>query len=568
MTRRFHHRPATARLMAALATSATLLDPTALIARAAVLTPTALLAPVALLAMASPALAQTRAPMAGNAVSERVDLAALDAYFTEAQRTWPIPGFSVAIVHDGEVVLEKGYGVRDSRGSEPVDEHTLYAIASNSKAFTAAALAQLVDQERLSWDDRVLDHLPWFRMYDDYVTQEMRIRDLLSHRSGLGTYSGDLLWYGTPYTAEEVVRRAALLPPAFSFRDGYGYSNLMFIAAGEVLRAVWGEGWHDYVESHFFEPLGMSRSVTSTDDLPARDNVATPHKYVAGETIPIDWYDWDAMGAAGGIISSVHDMSRWLAAQLAGGEIPADDAIGAATGGRLFSEARQGEMWTVVNPRAVTSGYKAQYPSTSFRGYGLGWSLNDYLGRKIATHGGGYDGMYSQVALVPDEGLGIVVLTNGMTGLAGPLVYRVLDAYLGGAPRDWAADALPGWLASREGFEARQTAAEDQRVPGTNPSLDLGAYAGRYGGPMFGDAEVSLEDGGLVLRVLPNPDLVADLEHLHYDTFVIRWRTTLAWFGQGTATFVLDATGAIDEVKLDVPNDDLWFHELEMKRRQ
>lgn len=493
------------------------------------------------------------------AAGQAVDVAALDAYFAEAQRTWPIPGFSVAIVKDGEVVLEKGYGVRDIRGREPVDEHTLYAIASNSKAFTAAALAQQVDAGRLSWSDRVIDHLPWFRLYDDYVTQEMRIRDLLSHRSGLGTYSGDLLWYGTPYSAAEVVRRAAFLPPAYSFRDGYGYTNLMFIAAGEVLRAVTGEDWHDYVEVHFFAPLGMSRSVTSTNDLAARDNVATPHKYVAGETIPLEWYNWDAMGAAGGIISSVHDMAQWLKAQLAGGELD---------GTRLFSEERQREMWSVVNPRAVTPGYQQQYPSTRFRGYGLGWSLNDYLGRKVTTHGGGYDGMYSQVALVPDEGLGVVILTNGMTNVAPALIYRVLDAYLGGTPRDWAAEALPAWLRSRDQFEARQMDAVEGRVSGTSPSLALDAYTGTYGGPMYGDAEVTLEDGRLVLRLLPNPDLVADLEHLHYDTFVIRWRKTLAWFGQGTATFVLDAAGTASEMKLDVPNDDLWFHELEMKRRR
>ncbi|UCC25644.1 MAG: serine hydrolase [Gemmatimonadales bacterium] len=498
-------------------------------------------------------------PGALPVTGQQVDVGALDAYFAEALGAWPLPGFSVAIVKDGEVVLEKGYGVADVRGSTPVDEHTLYAIASNSKAFTAAALAQQVDAGHLSWDDRVLDHLPWFRLYDDYVTQEIRIRDLLSHRAGLGTYSGDLLWYGTSYSAEEVVRRARYLEPAFSFRDGYGYTNLMFIAAGEVLRAVSGEDWHDYVEGRFFAPLGMSRSVTSTDDLAGMANVATPHKYVAGETIPIEWYNWDAMGAAGGIISSVHDMSLWMRAQLAGGEW---------NGVRLFDPARQQEMWNVLNPMAVSPGYARQYPSTHFRGYGMGWSLNDYLGRKVMSHGGGYDGMYSRVVLVPEEGLGVVVLTNGMTGLATPLAYRVLDAYLGGEEKDWAGDALPGWLSSRERFEARQRAPEENRVPGTSPSLPPEGYAGTYGGPMYGDATVTEENGGLVLRLLPNPDLVADLEHLHYDTFIIRWRKTLAWFGQGTATFVLDEFGEVTEMKLDVPNDDLWFHELEMKRRE
>jgi CubicO group peptidase (beta-lactamase class C family) len=497
--------------------------------------------------------------LAAPLAAQQVDVAALDAYFAQAQRDWPVPGFSVAIVKDGRVVLEKGYGVRDVRGQDPVDQNTLYAIASNSKAFTVAALAQQVDAGKLSWDDRVLDHLPWFRLYDEYVTQDMRIRDLVSHRSGLGTFSGDLLWYGTPYSAEEVVRRARFLPQAYPFRSGYGYSNLMFIAAGEVLRAVSGQDWHAYVEANLLAPLGMTRSVTSTNALAAKDNVATPHKYQAGETLPIEWYNWDAMGSAGGIISSVHDMAQWMMAQLAEGTL---------NGTRVFSADRQREMWTVQNPMAVTAAYQARYPSTHFRGYGMGWSLNDYLGRKVASHGGGYDGMYSQVALVPEEGLGIVVLTNAMTDVAGPLVYRVLDAYLGGAPRDWAGEALPRWKESRVEFEARQEAFEKARIPGTKPSLALERYAGTYGGDVYGDATVTMEGNTLVLRLLPNPDLVADLEHLHYDTFLIRWRENLAWFGKGAATFVLDGAGEAAELKLDVPNDDLWFYELELKRRR
>ncbi len=491
--------------------------------------------------------------------AQRVDLAALDAYFAQAQRDWPVPGLSVAIVKGGSIVLEKGYGVRDIRQADPVDQHTLYAIASNSKAFTAAALAMMVDEGRMTWDDRVVDHLPWFELYDPWVSQEMRVKDLLSHRAGLGTYSGDLLWYGTPYSAEEVVRRARYVPQAFSFRAGYGYTNLMFIAAGEVLRAVSGEDWHDFVEERFFDPLGMTRSVSSTNDLPMQDNVATPHKNERGQILPIEWYNWDAMGAAGGIISSVHDMAQWLMAQL--NEGTAGDV-------RLFSEASQREMWSVHNLLAVSPGYRERYPSTHFRGYGLGWSLADYRGRKVASHGGGYDGMYSQVALVPEEELGVVVLTNAMTGVAPALVYRVLDAYLGGEPRDWSGELLPGWIASRERFHERQDRAEQGRIPGTRPSLDLSAYVGTYGGPMYGDATVTLEDDHLVLRLLPNPDLVADLEHLHFDTFLLRWRTELAWFGKGTVQFFLDPAGSVSEMKLDVPNDDLFFDELEMKRRQ
>jgi len=493
------------------------------------------------------------------AAQQTADLAALDTYFAAAHEAWPVPGFSVAIVKDGAIVFEKGYGVREMAAADAVDEHTLYAIASNSKAFTAAALATQVDEGRLSWDDRVIDHLPWFELYDQYVTQEIRIRDLLSHRSGMGTYSGDLLWYGTPYSAEEVVRRARYLSPEYPFRAGYGYTNLMFIAAGEVLRAVSDSGWHDFVDERFFGPLGMERSVTSVNDLAARDNVATPHKNEHGEVIPLDWFNWDAMGAAGGIISSVHEMSQWMLAQLGGGE---------KDGVRLFSEEAQQQMWRVHNPRAVSSQYQSRYPTTHFRGYGLGWGLADYKGRKIVSHGGAYDGMYSSLMLVPEEELGVVVLTNSMTGVASALAYRVLDAYLGGDARDWSAEDLPGWIDSRRRFEERQDRIEAERVIGTSPSLALEGYAGTYGGDMYGDATVKLEGGRLVLRLLPNPDLTADLEHLHYDTFVVRWRETFAWFGKGTATFVLDASGNVEEMKLDVPNDDLWFQELEMTRRR
>jgi CubicO group peptidase (beta-lactamase class C family) len=300
----------------------------------------------------------------------------------------------VAVVKDGETVLAKGYGVRELGAPGPVDEHTLFAIASNTKAFTAAALAILVEEGKLSWDDPVTDHLPYFRLYDPYVSQEMRIRDLLSHRSGLGTFSGDLLWYGTGYSAEEVVRRARFLPPAGPFRASYGYSNLMFIAAGEVISAVSGKPWQDFVEERILGPLEMNRTVTSVSDLPPVDNVATPHKNRMDGIYPLAWYNWDAMAAAGGVISSVSDMAEWMKLRLNHGELD---------GLTLFSEDSSWEMWTIHTPMAMSPGARRSQPTTHFRGYGLGWSLNDYEGRLVASHGGGYDGMFSRVVLVPED---------------------------------------------------------------------------------------------------------------------------------------------------------------------
>jgi CubicO group peptidase (beta-lactamase class C family) len=499
------------------------------------------------------------APMAAPAAAQRPDVRALDRSIAEARSKWEVPGLAVAVVKDGRVVLAKGYGVRDMREPGAVDEHTLFAVASNTKAFTAAALAVLVDEGRLSWDDRVRDHLPWFELYDPYVSDDLRIRDLLTHRSGLGTYSGDLLWYGTGYSAEEVVRRARFVPQAGPFRASYGYSNLMFIAAGEVIAAVSGEPWSAFVRRRILTPLGMDRTVLSTDSLALRDNVATPHGHWEGELVAFPWYNWDAMGAAGGIISSVAEMAEWMKVQLARGVV--------ADGDTLFRPRRSAEMWTVHTPLAVGAASRELYPSTNFRGYGLGWSLNDYKGRLVASHGGGYDGMFSRVVLVPEERLGVVVLTNSMTGISTAIANLVLDAYLGGDRRDWSDLLLARARAADAEETARRARVVEQTLPGTRPSLPLDAYVGRYGGPMYGDATVTVEDGGLVLRLLPNPDLVADLRHLQLDTWVMEWRRPWPWFGKGIAQFIIAPAGEVAELRLDVPNQDLWFHELELRRQ-
>ncbi len=330
----------------------------------------------------------------------------LDRYISAAQEAWGVPGMAVAVIRDGDVVLARGYGRRSLDEPGEVDEHTLFAIASNSKAFTSASLATLVEEGRLGWDDRVQDHLPWFQVYDAWVSSEMRIRDLLSHRSGLGTYSGDLLWYGTGYSAEEVIRRVRHLPPSGSFRASYGYSNLMFITAGLVIEAVTGQAWANVIQDRFLEPLGMDRTVTSVADLGGMANVASPHSDRGGSLRTFAWYGWDNMAAAGGIISSVSDMSRWMRMQLAEGEFE---------GRRYFSPQAAHVMWTPHNSFAVVTSARERYPSTHFRGYGLGWSLMDYRGHLVASHGGGYDGMFSRVVLVPEADLGVVVLTNSMT---------------------------------------------------------------------------------------------------------------------------------------------------------
>ena len=497
-------------------------------------------------------------PAAAQTLDER--LREIDEYAAKAGREWGVPGFAVAVVKDDRVVLAKGYGVRQSGRPQPVDADTLFAIASNTKAFTAAALAVLVDEGKLSWDDPVTKHLPGFQLHDPFVTRELTVRDLLSHRSGLATFGGDLLWFETTYPRTEIIRRVRFLRPVSSLRSAYGYQNIMFLAAGEIVPAVTGRSWDDFVAERFFKPLRMARTTTRHADLLAAANVAAPHNELDGKLRVIRYDNVDNAGGAAAINSSASDMAEWLRLQL---------GRGAVDGRRLFSAQRSREMWT---PHTVVSGVSESAerinPTTHFNLYGLGWALNDYHGRKVVSHGGGLDGMVSRVALMPEENLGLVVLTNSETPLSNALSNKIFDVFLGVPPRDWSADYLERARAGRERAAAEAKRVEDARVPNTKPSLAPAAYAGTYTGPMFGDARVAEENGRLVVRLVPSPNFVGDLEHWHFDTFRIKWREGITYpFPRGFVTFVLDAQGKVSEMKIDVPNPDFDFKELEFKKQ-
>ncbi len=503
-------------------------------------------------------LAQEQVAAPDALVKAREAIAQFDAYVEAARVEWQVPGLAIAVVKDDQVLLSKGYGNRRVGSAETVDQHSLFAIASNSKAFTSAALAILVDEGKLKWDDHVTQHLPWFRLKDDVATREIRVNDLLCHRSGLGTFSGDLLWWGTGYSPKQVLQRASELEPESSFRSAYGYSNLMFLAAGEVIAAVSGQSWQQFVQDRILRPLEMNRTTTSVRDLLTLENFATPHKTLLDRSQPIPWMNWDAMAAAGGIISSADDMSRWLRLQLRAGAI--DDQR------RVFSAAASHEMWQAHTPIRMGINPSQRFPSTHFRSYGLGWALSDYEGMKVVGHGGGYDGMYSQVLMIPEQKIGVVVLTNSMTSISSLLAYRALDVLIDGDKKDWSKENLDQFRKSRTEFAERIAKAITPAVADTKPSHPLPDYAMKLRCPIYGDATVTFEGEQLVLRLLPYSALVADLKHLHYDTFEIRWRNEFAWFEGGTAHFVADARGKFQKLELDVPNDDLWFHELKLTR--
>lgn len=497
------------------------------------------------------------APLAGQQHAWKPD--GFGEYVEAKREVWDVPGVAVAVVSANEVLFNQGFGTLHVDRSEPVNSDTRFAIASNTKAFCAATLALLVERGQLSWDDRVQQYLPDFQLYDSYVSADLRIRDLLCHRSGLGTFSGDLLWYGTSFTPEQLVGKVRHLRQAGPYREHYGYSNLMFIAAGEVVRRVTGLSWAEFARREFIEPLGMERTIFSVSDLAGDANAATPHKTLPDQNVPLAWCNWDSMVAAGGIISSSSDMSKWLQLQLRRGALSAET--------RLYSEQSAEKMWSPLTVIPVTARNRELHRSNHFRGYGLGWAMMDYRGVKILSHGGGYDGMYSCVMLVPEADLGVVVLTNSMTSFPTALAYQVVEqALAANSELDFVDAYHPRFLKEREEFYARIRDVTSVKVPQTATTHPLQDYCGEYRDPKYGTAEVSLEAGKLVLRLLPNPELVADLTHLQYDTFRLDWRNEHAWFEEGAIQFQLAISGEVEALKLNVPNEDLWFDELDLRR--
>jgi CubicO group peptidase (beta-lactamase class C family) len=450
-------------------------------------------------------------------------------------------------------VLSDGFGVRHVGTGEPVDEKTFFAIASNTKAFTAAALGILVDEGKVSWDDKVVDYLPWFRLYDAYVTQHMTLRDLLCHRSGLKTFSGDLLWYGTQYSRREVVERARFLEPTYGFRSHFGYSNIMYLAAGLVVEEVSGMTWDNFVARHFFRPLGMSRTITSVNDLKKLDNISAPHNETPDGVIAIDYLNWDNIAPAGAIISCVDDLARWIQLQLHHGVYGNDT---------LFSAAVQREMWSPQIPLQVARFEQQLWPSMHFKSYGLGWSLFDYHGEKIVTHNGGYDGMISQTVLIPGQKSGFVILTNSLSGMYKPLMYETLDYLLDISGPDYM-EIFNSQNQKYEEWKLLQQQKKDSlRQIHTHPSLALKAYSGTYLSEAYGPVEVSLSDGKLSFSMQPAPQFHSVMNHWHFDTFEIGF-AEFPSLPRGWVTFRLDQDGRVEALEIDVPNPDFDFTEFD-----
>lgn len=493
-----------------------------------------------------------------------------DGYIAHTLKTFEVPGAAIALVEPGKPALTRGYGVPKLGSADRVDEHTVFSIASNSKAFTATALAMLVDEGKLSWDDKVVDRLPGFRMYDAYTTHEMTIRDLLTHRSGLGLGAGDLLfWPGSTFSREEIVHRLRYIKPATSFRSSYAYDNVLYIVAGEVVAAVSGQSWESFIVQRIFAPLGMKDAAPVHGELKTT-NRSWPHARLSGpargfgEVEPLDKVPRvDNAGPAGGINASAADMAQWVRLQL---------DRGVWNGNRLFSEAAARELWTpqVIVPLEPTPAVIVD-TAANFWGYALGFNVRDYRGHRIIAHEGWLEGAISLTYLIPEKNVGFIVMMNSEEAEARyAIAYRLLDHYLGLPRRDWIAPFVKvrdERLADARRVLEKRTSGEaagnsnsssakwasattpSQASSQSGPSLPLASYAGTYLDTWYGTVTISAQADSLAISFDHTPGMSGALEHVRYDTF--RTRFADRRMEDAYLTFSLRADGSIDHIQLE-----------------
>ena len=443
----------------------------------------------------------------------------IDSLVKKTMKTFDVPGMAVAGLKDGKIYHKNTYGVRSLKTNAPVNENTLFGVASNTKAFTTAALGQLIDKRKLTWDTKVTDIIPEFKLYDSYATNEFTVRDLVTHRSGLGLGAGDLMVFpaNNTTTKEEMIHNLRYLKPVSSFRSKFDYDNLLYIVAGEVIARVSGKEYDDYIVENFFKPLGMNRSFLSIPKIKADGNRIDGHAPVNGK---LEWTGdtfTQIATPAGGIFASINDMSTWVQAQLNDGK------YGEKLKDSLFSSKVHAEMWT---PQTILRSGKGPY-NTHFSAYGLGWFLSDVNGYFQVTHTGGLNGIVSQVTLIPEMDLGIIVLTNQQSGSAfNAITNSIKDAYFGIKGEDRIKQYNERRLAGEREEDSIVSAVEKSmeaqlksKVPKPNPA----DYTGTYKDVWFGKVTISEQNGKLQFRAEKSLDLTGMMTFYKGTTYVVRW---------------------------------------------
>ncbi len=490
-----------------------------------------------------------------------------DSYVENVLKEFEVPGVSIAIVKDHQVMLTKGYGVKQLNTSQKVDERTLFPIASNSKAFTATLLTLLVEEGKIDWDTPVINYLPWFRMSDPYVTANITVKDLLVHRSGIAPYAGDLLQFPpSNYTRAEIVRKIRFLPLITSFRNDYAYDNILYLAAGELIKEVTGKEWEECIKERIFQPLGMTSTISRISEFSKINNRSASHARFDGEVREvknfIQYGISDISNPAGGIASNATDMAQWLITQLDSGR--------AANGHVLYKTSSATTLWKGVTPMPV-----AQLPAhvkpaqMEYQSYALAFYTYNYRSERVVAHGGKLDGFVSRVVMIPSLNLGISVLTNQESGEAIlSIVNYLIDHFLSAPPFDWVSGYKKVQQERFDRIKKIENEALQERNSKSTHSLSLKEYSGRYRDSWYGDVLITLENGRLRVNFSQNPGMKGYAEHWQYDTFIVRWDNR-ELKADAYISFSLNPDGSVNHVKMkavspvtDVSYD---FHDLLLK---
>jgi len=495
----------------------------------------------------------------------QISSAEVDQLVEKSMSKFNVAGVAVAIVKDGKIVHQKGYGVKSVNSKKPVNEHTNFEIASNSKAFTTAALAILVEEGKLSWDDKVVKYIPEFTMYNEYVTANFNIQDLLTHRSGLGLGAGDLMFFpdGSDFTMKDILSNFQYFEPVSAFRTKFDYDNLLYLVAGEVTARISGMSWEDFISKRIFEPLQMDNSYSALSKMKDKSNMAMPHSTGTGTIREIALYEDMINGAAGGIVSNVNDLSNWMLVHLNKGK------YGPGMEKQLFSQASQREMWKIHT--TTQSGQNPRYNS-HFAGYGLGWGLTDIKGNMIVSHTGGLPGMLSITYLIPDLNLGVVVLTNtenGGAGLFSTVGQTIIESYMGLDHFDW----LETYYKRFHANESRGDSVSDyvwQTVKTADHShIKTADFTGIYEDKWFGKMEVFVKDNQLWIKSYRSPKLNGPMSFYKANSFAIKWEYQ-DMNADAFAIFSLDEEGKAQSIRMKgiSPNIDFSFdfQDLDLRR--
>lgn len=491
----------------------------------------------------------------------------LESYIEKVISTMEVPAVSVSVVKDGKVLMANGFGLRKKGTQQRADAHTLFPIASNTKAFTATALGLLVEDGKIKWDDPVIDHLPWFKMSDPYVTYQMTVRDLLVHRSGIAAYAGDLLQFPpSNYTRKEIVQKLRYLPMATSFRSTYAYDNILYLAAAELIQEVTGQTWEDFVKKRILDKAGMNETLSRFSLLRSMPNFAYAHASVKGQVRVLENFFSqgfaDFSDPAGGIVTNSIDMAKWMIVQLDSGK--------AANGNRIFHPYTTNELWKAVTPMPIARASERLKPAQmDYLSYALGFNVFNYRHHKAVSHSGKLDGYVSRVTMIPALGLGVAVLSNQEAGGANSaIINHILDHFMSVPAFDW----LGGYKAAKDEQKARlakkDKAIQTQRNVKSQPSLAMQQYAGTYRDSWYGDVIISIEKNKPVIRFTRSAELVGDLEHWQYNTFIARWRNE-ELRADAYVNFILDTDGNIEMIKMKAISEETDpsydFHDLLLK---